>query len=558
MSSTRYLEINSTYRDRNLYPSPADFVVEISQSGQKDRKQALDPVCESSPILSWNNSFLEDTAAFTTAENTDSITVDSTYSTSDAQILYVSIGGTSRFRAVNGFYNGAIFSINSGGAVVRRRIASYTYINGTNAILEMDTPFPSTVFTASGVIENPTPIDTSTASSTIYFFIPSSLSIENAYVGAYVDLVSSPGGITTLESRRIVSFNGDTHLAELSAPTTDNWVDNGTAAEANSNFAIRYALPCNEGDLLGVSTNGKVLQLASTVTSNPDQVIGSFLRMIEPVPTAGTFSTATAPCYEERRIVNFYGDDGVFSAIAVAGTTFTIITGSTQDFTGAFITNSTAGETRLISSYNTATKSGVVSSAWGGGVLAGDAYFIRTIELQSGFTTAPTTGAGNNAYELECYTRDNWNPFNYTGSLVSAQQSVCYEIELINLILPNSTLVTGGRAIFYPYLYVKFESVSSASAGHKGVIYSNNPHANAMMFRAVVDDNAQPANSPFIKIDSDGMVQTLKFKTTDNFRFGVYLPNGVLFQTVEQDYYSPTVPNPLVQISALFSLKKVD
>lgn len=555
MATTRYLEFNSAYRDRKQYPYPAEFVVEISQSGQKDRKQAIDPVSNASPILQWNNSFLEDAAAFDTSGSGGVISVDTSYSTSNGQTLQITLGGGGEFRAIDGFYDGAILQITNGGVVTRKRIVSYRYINATTALIDVYPGFPSTIFTADGVIQNPTPIDTSTANSKIYFFIPASTDVDNAYVGAYIDLVSSPGGLTP-ESRQITSYNGETHLAILSAATTDNWVDNGTPTEANSNFALRYELPIYEGEFLAVSSNGKVFQLPSTTTSSQEQMIASFIRMIEPVPTTAGFSTPAAPCYQERRIVSYISDDGTFAAIAAAGTTFTIITSSTTDYTGLYITNSTVSETRLISSYNTSTKSGTVSSAWGGGVSSGDTFFIRTAEIETPFTVNPVVTT--QTFEIEAYTRDNWTPFNYNGSLVSSQQSICYEVELLNLILPNSTLVSGGRAIYYPYLYVRLESVSSASAGNRGTIYSNNPNSDRMEFRAVVDDNVQPANSPFIKIDSDGMVQTMKFKPTDNFRFGVYLPNGTLFQTVDQDWYSPTLPNPLVQISALFSLKRID
>ena len=55
------------------------------------------------------------------------------------------------------------------------------------------------------------------------------------------------------------------------------------------------------------------------------------------------------------------------------------------------------------------------------------------------------------------FSRDNLNPFVYTGSLVSQQDVVCYEVELLNLVLPNAILaVSGGGLIsFYSYVYVQ-------------------------------------------------------------------------------------------------------
>ena len=78
-----------------------------------------------------------------------------------------------------------------------------------------------------------------------------------------------------------------------------------------------------------------------------------------------------------------------------------------------------------------------------------------------------------------------------------------------------------------------------------------------MLFRAVVDDIPNPLITPFIKIDGDGMVQTIKFKPNDSFRFGVYLPNGELFDTIIPEFFSPSRPNDIKQISALFSIKRL-
>jgi hypothetical protein len=155
------------------------------------------------------------------------------------------------------------------------------------------------------------------------------------------------------------------------------------------------------------------------------------------------------------------------------------------------------------------------------------------------------------------YSYDNAVPLTYTGSTVSQQQEVCYELELINLVLPNSGLITGGRVAFYPYVYVEFQSISGASAGTKNVIYSNNPHSKRMLFRCAIDDIPNPLITPFIKIDGDGMVQTVKFKPNDNFKFGVYLPNGKILETVKHDNTPPQMPDPLLQMSAMFSIKRL-
>lgn len=190
-------------------------------------------------------------------------------------------------------------------------------------------------------------------------------------------------------------------------------------------------------------------------------------------------------------------------------------------------------QTRRIISYNGTTKEAVVEFP---------------------FVTAPPAGA---QYEIFPPTKDNFSSFNYVGSNVSSQEMVCYEIRLINLTLPNQPLEEGSRIAFYPYVLVEFQNVSSSGAGLHNIIYSNNPNANRKLFRAAIDDVNNPVTSPFIKVDGDSMTQTIKFKPNDNLKFGVYLPNGKIFDTILNDTISPNEPNPLLQISALFSIKRI-
>jgi len=164
-----------------------------------------------------------------------------------------------------------------------------------------------------------------------------------------------------------------------------------------------------------------------------------------------------------------------------------------------------------------------------------------------------------NWIQLLTFDRDNDQPLNYTGSTVSQNQTVCYEVELISLILPNLPLdnTIGGLIAFYPYLYVELSNRTAPSAGTKGILYSNNPNANRALFRVAIDDTPTPVISKFIKVDGDGAVQTIKFKPNDNLYLRVYLQNGTLFKTQENDTSPPSPPDPFVQISAEFSIKRL-
>ena len=52
--SNEYLDIDSTYRNRNLWPLPGEFEILISQTGDKQKGYAYDPVCLSEPIDVWS------------------------------------------------------------------------------------------------------------------------------------------------------------------------------------------------------------------------------------------------------------------------------------------------------------------------------------------------------------------------------------------------------------------------------------------------------------------------------------------------------------------------
>jgi hypothetical protein len=538
MSNARYIELDSSYRDRNTWPHPAEFVVEVSQTGQKNATNALDPVSNASPILIWNNSFRNDVASGTVA-----ITSLVFGSPSDGTTFRI-MAGVGQLRTEDDFYNGAVLELVNGGTTADVRIIDYDFINTIDeAQVTVSSAIPSALLAAGTTGSITIPVNNTITSLTPQLFVPTGGSTTNFYVGCLIQ------NMNTGEIKTITGYDSVTNMVTLASNTVTNW------NVPDTNFAIRDSRVGDSGALLGVNPNGRYLQLATTASGSDGIYDGSFLRIVTPLPVP-SFSTNIAPYAEERRITRYTALDGQF--VAQAAGTFTLPpSSSTVDgfYVGMFITDVTGGGTAQVLTYDGATRSGTVGAGWGAPA-AGNTFAIRTVCLSNGFSTLPAVGDN---YEVEIFTRDNSVSFVYTGSMVSQQEMVCYEVELLNLILPNSTLSSGrgGRIAFYPYVYVELTNQSASSAGTKGVIYSNNPHAYRMLFRAAIDDTPTPLISPFIKIDGDGMVQTVKFKPNDALHFAVYLPNGELFQVEDPDYVSPTEPNPLVQISALFSIKRL-
>lgn len=169
--------------------------------------------------------------------------------------------------------------------------------------------------------------------------------------------------------------------------------------------------------------------------------------------------------------------------------------------------------------------------------------------------TTPTPSSGS-VINIVTFSHDNFSPLCYIGSMVSVNQTVCYEVALLRLVLPNVTLSTGSRIAFYPYLYVELTNLTTPSGASRNIIYSNNPDSGRALFIVPVRDMTHPLSSHFVKLIGRTR-QTIKFKPNDSFRFSVYLPNGQLFLPFQDDLLSPYDPNFRVQINAVFAMRRL-
>jgi len=196
-------------------------------------------------------------------------------------------------------------------------------------------------------------------------------------------------------------------------------------------------------------------------------------------------------------------------------------------------------------------------------------YLAKSYDFtHAGLTDSGTSVVVNNASPLTSssylqqqnlefleYSSDNAHPLNFTGTR-GQNQMVCYEIKLISITMPNVPLDNeiGGLVAFYPYFYIELSNVNAPMRGNKGVLYSNNPHANRALFRVDIRDTNTPLRSKFIKLRGGG-TQTVKFRPNDDLYFRVFLNNGQLFETVTKDTSPPLPPDFFVQISAQFQIQ---
>lgn len=474
MGIQKFLELDSSYRNRNQDKDQASFTSTVSQSGIRSQQMALDPVTNAYPV----SVFCLNSTGISSAEvdfmyyNSTNPNTTPIVNADSSTILYLC--STTFNSTASGFFTGcSLFIAGSPASQDQyRRIINWSY-----AKTFYNTSSKITYYYYKVTIEGPMSLKDDTTiqifipsdfedTTYSYLFIPSSQSIPN-YYNKYIVYNQDKN-----EYVKIISYDMDTHMARLDLTGTTNW------DIFNDTYVIRQEPPVQFGS---ASSNG-------TTTAIPVQ--SSFIKFPK----------------------SFYQN--------------------------AFV--------RVTSSSNTQNDNQIVK--------------IVNINDHNNILVTPPLPApienGDN-FEILQYSYDNYSPFVYTGTLASNSQPVAHEITLNSLTLPNVYLQSGGRIAYYPYVYVVLQNVSTTGGNPKNLIYSNNPNNYDAVFRAPITDLNHPASSPFVKLTGNGMKQTMSFKQNDDIRVSVLLPDGSLFTPIVSDNFFGQAPDPLLQLSMIFSMERI-
>lgn len=521
MSNNRILEIDSTYRNRNEWPLPGAFEIPISQTGRKDKNNALDPVSLSVPLQSWTcNNLNTNNLPSISGTFCDPTTISLGNAISNVAIIANTLrNNTVGFQEIPNYYQGLVmifYRLVSGvyTVIARRIITEYkflTYINNQDiGIFTFAGSAPEVNFTTDKYEIH----DLSNIDNPYYpiFFVPCGRPQINGYTGflLYNETINEYRNISGFNPVNSMLYLDTTGVqSDKSGPLSDIW-------SLNHSYSIRKeapAIPPLGGSYPEIVT--------STITINIDGITKSFKT------NENTIILKDIPQIVD---VDYY-----------KGSSIRLLP-QTYDYT---VTSETylfppQNETRVINSSFCFTYSGSI-------------YLVLTVT--KAFTVAPTNELN---VEIMNFSYDNFYPFVYSGSLVSQQDTVCYEIRLVELVLPNFTLSTGqgGKIAFYPYVHVELSNVSAPGGHLRNIIYSNNPNSVKVTFRCPVSDLASPLLSTFVKLSCQ-TIQTIKFKPNDNLFFSVTLPTGEIFDTTLPEFYSPSAPNSISQVSASFSIRRV-
>lgn len=331
--NTRYLEIDSTYRDRSKFPNPGEFEIQISQSGRKGRYDALDPVSLATPTKVWksNNFNSRGVSNGITLVLLDPTTASNNRVgyTDDPAVLVMRIDelvvGFSLLHQESDYYVGAILTSTSGGLGVGvrqpRRIIRYDYLGkdsdghdkgiftlslGVGDLVKYGDTY--SVYDATDFTDLNNPI----------IFVPYGYIQQNAYNNSFLyneDLN---------QSRPVKYYYNTTNLLtvdttqSVAATTISGPVTGWTMTQ---NYSIRTELPSESGSLAVNAPSSLVIKLplgSSTVNGYYDK---QYIRM-----------TNSTNNNEIRMIVKYVGDTtreatilSAFPTLPLAGDFFEIL-----------------------------------------------------------------------------------------------------------------------------------------------------------------------------------------------------------------------------------------
>jgi hypothetical protein len=514
----KYLELESTYRNRNLFPNQACFDVQISQSGVHAQGNAVDPITYAYPVKTFRISDESITGSVGVFTPSAALNVSS-----PTKFIF-NIPTASITNPKSNIFNKNYYV---GAVIYQTTIATSPETSSVGRILEWTyLAQTATSYTFSVLIDTP-PISTSSFYNNTSFsigqmsfigvtgpqqiFIPSAGNCPNLYNNYYVF------NQTRTAYTKISNFDMDTHLA-VAQSDISSWTGSDI-------LVLRKSLP---------NIYNGTYELINPSSSPSQPVIQNYnictLKILGSAPAAYITSNGSYI----NSFVRYYPETSPLTSECLV----TRIVGVVVEISGGGMANHYSVDTT-------------------------GSLYTQYAGKNPPFTITPTQWIAtadlippSRILEIMPYSTDNFSPFVYNGSLSSQNQTVAYEVCLNSLILPNVVLSTGGRISYYPFVYVEIENIGSSSS-NINTIYSNNPNTYKAIFKVPITDLNHPKSAPFVKLTGNGMKQTIPFKINSDMRVNVKLPDGSLFTTHQSDNTNGQRPNPMLQISFTFEVSRV-
>lgn len=281
--SKKYIEIDSSFRDRNLYPNVGEFQIQVSQISSKARLDADDPVSDQAPLLVFNASNFNTTsgaATFTATSAASTINLAGAMGDTSTTLI---VTATDTVNHTLNYYVGCIAYVST---TVAQRITGWEYlytIGGTQYFaMKTQNALTVTIGTTTMVIKSGTDVTSDTSNPLIY--IPTGKDIDNYYISYLLY------NQTMNQYRPIATYSGITRLARLDTSTlgaVSGWANTDT-------FVLRKALPYERGT--AISGGDFEVDLAATASEEDEFYTNSYIR----------FTSGAAGLINEQRLITEY------------------------------------------------------------------------------------------------------------------------------------------------------------------------------------------------------------------------------------------------------------
>ena len=188
-------------------------------------------------------------------------------------------------------------------------------------------------------------------------------------------------------------------------------------------------------------------------------------------------------------------------------------------------------------------------------------YFSQIFYYITIYPSVDLNGFLNNGQDQISFNsliRENSRPLNYRG--LPYTEVRYFEVRLKQLIMPNKLLKVGngGTLDRYPFFYV--EIFNEGDKGTNDIMISNNNNQN-VIFKVYITKTYydQPTSFFVLKTyDDSEQRQIFAYRPDKDTRIRILMPDGVtVVQYQEDDYLSPSYPNPLLQTNILLSIRPV-
>lgn len=158
--------------------------------------------------------------------------------------------------------------------------------------------------------------------------------------------------------------------------------------------------------------------------------------------------------------------------------------------------------------------------------------------------------------DILLFTRDNLVPY---STLIRTEQPMCYELQCISLMIPNSLVSNsyGTRLGSYPYVLVELRWDTNAENYRHVAFITNDKNIGLAQFICPMRGICGEAFSRFMRIDGSTERQIVWMDPNSSIHVRILAPDGEVITYVVTDHMEPAAPNPYIQTYLLLRRRKI-